>query len=141
MTDQTRTGRTETPQSVVGPITLGLGRNGNNTIPLQPNSILGPIALGIAQEGAAVILAEVSGTAGGITLTVTCNAQTSTIVITASSATTSVASLTPGSTLYAVARTDTDLIILLADGEAKTFLTFPVGSGTVTAEVTTSPVT
>lgn len=131
-------GETRQPQSVVGPITLDKTRPTGTPFPVQPNSIVGPITLGITDP---VGVVGIGCTPGAITLSVTSNGQPSRIVISGCGESPSTPAVTPGTELYAIARTDSDLVLLMTNGEQKSYVTFPAGTGTVTAVLTSGHVT
>ncbi len=132
MSDHTSPGRTAQPQSVVGPITLGRKKSGE-TLTIQPNSIIGPVALAQALGTSSISLNQVESTAAGITIAVSCDGAAQTIAISGESAPGTSISFTPGSVLYAIARTESDLVLLSADGSETTYVALPIGTGTVTA--------
>jgi hypothetical protein len=131
MSDHTSPGRAQ-PQSVVGPITLGRKRAGE-TITIQPNSVIGPVALGEALGASAISLIQAVSSAGGITISIGCDGATETIAISGQSVAGPTISFASGSLLYAIARTENDIVLLSANGTETTYVAFPIGSGTVTA--------
>jgi hypothetical protein len=133
MSDTVNPGRAK-PQSVVGPITLGRKHSGQ-TITLQPDSVIGPDTLSAALGGSAISIIEAASTAAGITVTVTCNGATQTIVISGQSADGVTTEFASGSLLYAIARTQSDIVLLSANGTETTYVTFPIGAGTVTVNL------
>jgi hypothetical protein len=131
MSDHTSPGRAQ-PQSVVGPITLGRKRAGE-TITIQPNSVLGPVALSEVLGTSAISLIQVTSTAAGIAISVSCGGATETIEISGQSVAGPTISFASGSLLYAIARTENDVVLLSANGAETTYVALPIGSGTVTA--------
>jgi hypothetical protein len=132
MSDHTDPTRVAQPQAVVGPITLGRKRPGES-ITIQPSSVIGPVALGEALGTSAISLFQVTSTAAGITVSVGCNGATQTIEISGQSVAGPTVSFASGSLLYAIARTENDIVLLSANGTETTYVAFPIGSGTVTA--------
>jgi len=132
MSDTTDPTRVAQPQSVVGPITLGRKHSGE-TITIQPNSVIGPVALGEALGASAISLLQATSAADGITISVGCNGATQTIAISGQSVAGATISFASGSLLYAIARTENDIVLLSANGAETSYVTFPIGSGTVTA--------
>jgi|GEM_PF-4058300 hypothetical protein len=131
MSDHTSPGRAQ-PQSVVGPITLGRKRIGE-TITIQPNSVIGPVALAEVLGTSPISLIEATSTAAGITISVSCGGATQTIAISGQSVAGPTISFASGSVLYAIARTENDIVLLSANGTETTYVALPIGSGTVTA--------
>jgi hypothetical protein len=134
MSDTVNPGRAK-PQSVVGPITLGRKHSGK-TITIEPNSVLGPDALSAALGGSTISLISAASTAAaGIAIVVTCNGATQTIEITGESVDGPTTTFPSGTLLYAIARTESDIVLLSANDSETTYVTFPIGSGTVTANL------
>jgi hypothetical protein len=136
MSDHTDPTRVAQPQAVVGPITLARRQSGE-TITIQPNSVIGPVALSEALGTSAISLIQATSTAAGITISVGCNGATQTIAISGQSVAVPTMSFASGSMLYAIARTENDIILLSANGTETTYVIFPIGSGTVTATLAT----
>jgi|ERR1700677_1231705 hypothetical protein len=132
MSDHTSPTRVAQPQAVVGPITLGRKKSGE-TLTIQPNSVIGPVALAEALGSSTISLIQVESTAAGVTITVNADGATQTISISGESVAGTTISFTSGSLLYAIARTESDLVLLSADGSETTYVALPIGSGTVTA--------
>ena len=135
MSDTTEPTRAQ-PQAVVGPITLAR-KNSGETTTIQPNSVIGQVALCEALGASAISLIEVTSTAAGITISVGCNGATQTIAINGQSVAKPAMSFASGSLLYAIARTDNNIVLLSTNGTATSYVTFPIGSGTVTATLAT----
>ena len=136
MTDQASPAR-EQPQAVVGPITLGRSRSGNQ-FTLQPNTVIGPAALAEAL-GTAIALIDLASTAAGITIGVSCNnGAAERIVITGQGIAGPTISFAAGSLLYAIARTDSDILLLSANGAETPYVSIPIGSETVTVTIMTT---
>jgi hypothetical protein len=136
MSDTTDPTRVAQPEAVVGPITLARKKPGES-ITIQPNSVISPVALTEALGASAISLIEVTSTAAGITISVGCNGATQTIAISGQSVAQPAMSFVSGSLLYAIARTENDIILLSANGTETTYVIFPIGSGTVTATLAT----
>jgi hypothetical protein len=135
MSDHNSPGRAQ-PQSVVGPITLGRKRIGE-TITIPPNSVIGPVALSEALGTSAISLIEATSTDAGISISVSCGGATQTIEISGQSVAGPTISFASGSLLYAIARTENDIVLLSANGAETTYVAFPIGSGTVTTTLGT----
>ena len=131
MTDRTGPGR-EQPQAIVGPITLGRKRN-TPAFTIHPNTVVGPVALSEALGTSAITLIDAASTASGITVNVSCNGVPQTIEISGQGSAGETISFAAGSTLYAIARTADRLLLLTTNGTAKSYVSFPIGTGTVTA--------
>lgn len=137
MTDSSRTGGTVRPQSVVGPIALDKTQSGS-PIPVQPNSVVGPVALGL-ERPVAVLGAACS--AQTVTLAIESGAGRAQIVIAAPASSAPAVPVAPGATLYAIARSEADLVILLDGVTPQAFVTIPVGeTAAVTVTVTDAAV-
>jgi len=137
MTDQSRTGGTVRPQSVVGPIALD--KTEGAPVHVNPNSIVGPIALGLSRP---VAVLEAACTPTAVTLGVESGAGRAHIVIAAPVSGSPAVTVPPGATLFAIARHEGMLMILLDGMSPTAFVTLPVSDGTsVTATVKNAAVT
>jgi hypothetical protein len=133
MTNRSSSGRVDRPQAVVGPITLAVARDGSDfTIP--PNSVVGPAALCAALGASAIGLIDATSTGSGITVSVTCDGTPQTIDINGQGGDGQTVSFTTGSTLFAIARTNDQIVLQSenANGSESSSVTFPIGTGTVT---------
>ncbi len=130
MTD--RTGL-EQPQAIVGPITLGR-TSGTPAFTIQPNSVVSPLMLSQSLGTSAIALIDATSTASGIAINVSCNGTPQTIEISGEGHAGPPISFAPGSMLDAIARTEDHILLLSTHGAAaSTYVSFAIGTGTVTA--------
>ena len=137
MSNPDNSSRVAQPQAVVGPITLGQKRGGA-TITIQPDSVISLRALSEALGTSTIGLNSVTSSASGLTISVDANGSTETIAITGQSVDQPETTFASGTLLTSIARTDDDLVLLTKNGAQKNHVTFPIGSGTVTATFSSS---
>jgi len=130
------TGR-KLPDAVVGPITLGLQHSGGSFI-LEPDTVIGPFTvnsdLGSADIGVTDASSSVdAGVVVNLSLGLSLDRSPQTITFTGETTDQPDVPFAPGSTLYAVALIDSNLVLLTTDGTVQTYTSFPIGSGPVTA--------
>jgi hypothetical protein len=131
MTNHEGTDFDDQPTSVVGPITLGRGRPAL----LPPNSVISAFMLGAALGASGELgLIEVSSDAGGVEIAITVDGAPETITVSGLGGGPAVA-YPPGATLFAIARTEDQLVVLSAGGADATYVPFPLGSGAITVTV------
>ena len=136
MSDQTRTGGTVRPQSVVGPIALDETHAGA-PIPVQPNSVVGPVALGLV---APVTVVAAACSAAAVTLTVQSGGKHAHVVVSAPASGSPAVQVPAGATLHGIARSETDLVIQLAGATPQALVTLPVAAAVaVTVSVRSAP--
>jgi hypothetical protein len=132
MTDRTGAKGPEQPQAIVGPITLGRTA-ATPTFTIPPNTVVGPDALSAALGTSAIALIDAKSTATAVAVNVSCNGMPQTIEISGQGAAGKTISFAAGSTLYAIARTADQLLLLSTNGVTGSYVSFPIGTGTVTA--------
>jgi hypothetical protein len=120
------------PQAVVGPITLGQ-KQGGTTITMQPNSSIDAATLRDVLGTSTVSLTSATSSASGVAIAVVCNGATQTIAISGESVARPATTFAPGTSLTAIERKGSELVLHTAGGGDKDRVTFPIGSGTVTA--------
>jgi hypothetical protein len=138
MTNQENSARIAQPQAVVGPITLGQN-HGGTAITIEPNSVISLNVLSETLGTSTIALHSVTSTTSGLTIGVEAKGSTQTIEISGQSDDQPATTFAPGTLLKAITRTE-DEIILLTSGPSNSHVTFPIGSGVVTATFTASPV-
>jgi hypothetical protein len=136
MSNPDNSARVAQPQAVVGPITLGQ-KQGGKTITIEPNSSVDLNALSEALGTTTIALHSVSSTASCLTISVDANGSANSIVVTGQSIDLPATTFAGGTLLLAITRREDD-IVLLTGGTAESHVTFPIGSGTVTATFITS---
>jgi hypothetical protein len=137
MSNPDNSARIAQPQAVVGPITL-VQKHAGTTITIDPNSVVSLKTLSETLGTSTIALNSVTSTTPDLTISVDANGSTQTIVVTGQCIDQPAIMFATGTLLLAITRTEEDLV-LLTGGTEKSHVTFPVGSGTVTATFTSSP--